>query len=34
MIFDGRLSVMGAQPPERLVRVIDTALREGAHPSP
>jgi predicted DsbA family dithiol-disulfide isomerase len=30
MIFDGRLSVMGAQPPERLGRVIDTALRERA----
>lgn len=30
IVFDGRLSVMGAQPPERLVRVIDTALRESA----
>lgn len=30
LIFDGRLSVMGAQPPDRLVRVIDTAIRERA----
>ena len=30
MIFDGRLSVMGAQPPDRLVRVVDTAVRERA----
>ena len=30
MIFDRRLSVMGAQPPERLARVIDTAAKERA----
>ena len=30
IIFDGRLSVMGAQPADRLVRVIDTAVREMA----
>ncbi len=30
MIVDGRLSVMGAQPAPRLVRVLDTAVQEAA----
>ena len=30
MIFDGKVAVSGAEPPERLVRVIDKAVELAA----